>query len=72
MQQEKFSLQWWLEVYVVTLLATRKSKQTALHPQLTVVVVRHQHLASLKNQNKTKLVTIVFVIFSSIATSKAT
>jgi 2-hydroxychromene-2-carboxylate isomerase len=52
MQQEKFSPQGWLEVYVITLLATRNSKQTTLRPHLTVVVVRHQHLAILK---KTKI-----------------
>jgi hypothetical protein len=35
------------------------SKTTALRPQLTVVVVRHQSSQVSKNQNKTKLITEV-------------
>jgi hypothetical protein len=36
----------------LNLQTTCNSEQTALRPQLTVVVVKHQQLASLQNQRK--------------------
>jgi hypothetical protein len=45
--KRSFPYKWYL---FFTLLATCNSKPTALRPQLTVVVVRHQQLASLQNQ----------------------
>jgi hypothetical protein len=49
---------------------TYKGRITILRPQLTVVFVRHQQLASLQNQKE--LVTSIFVILCIRAKSKTT